>query len=348
MDLNFKFYNQHNIESLSSDVHHFIRTLDIYYQPEFLQCDAKHQNGHYEIAVTKYGEQIWVYPYLVIPIPNTNWFDLASPYGYAGPVSNSPELFKLSELEFLDRIKSRSNIITEFVRYHYQYNAHSKFEHEINNQLNREIFLLPTKNHEEVWTKHFSGTNRNIYRKMQSEQFEFTIDAFRQEDIHDFQEAYHKTMNHLNASNFYYFSNSYFEDIQRSLKENLLIARVKFKDVVYATALFFKSNKTLTYFLSARNLDFPKVAATNFLLSNAAFWAEKNNFNHLNFGGGMSMDPKDSLLKFKSQFTTEKRPFFIGKRIHQQNLYEELVALYKAQFGSNEFDKVKHILQFYR
>ena len=126
MDLKLQIYNQETSKLLPIEVLKFIRTLDIYYQPEFLACDAKMQNGTYEIAVYTSGSNIWVYPYIVLPIKETAYFDISSPYGYAGPVATSNEIQPEAEQLFVDYIRSKQNIATEFVRYHHIYNENKK------------------------------------------------------------------------------------------------------------------------------------------------------------------------------------------------------------------------------
>jgi hypothetical protein len=41
-------------------------------------------------------------------------------------------------------------------------------------------------------------------------------------------------------------------------------------------------------------------------------------------------------------------PFYIGKRIYQKNIYQQLTEKFIAENGSEKYNQVKHILQFYR
>jgi hypothetical protein len=348
MDSMFQVFKQLDNQGLPQEVLDYVHSLDIYYQPEFLACDAHMQGGHYEIAVYSEGDDLWVYPYIVLPIPNSDCFDLSSPYGYAGPVESSENIYDAAEKAFMAEIASRKNVVTEFVRYHYKYNETCFFEQNITNLLNRRIVVLQTKDREQVWMKSFSGTNRNLVRKLQKEGYMWSVSVFAEQDVKAFQQAYHANMVHSGATDFYFFSDSFFLDLIQALGDKLLFAKVEKDGIVYASALFFISGNLATYYLSARNLEFPKVPASNLLLSEMAFWCVDHKIESLNFGGGLSLDENDYLFKFKSNFSKEIHDFHIGKRIHQQGVYEDLQRQFIAKHGAVAFAKVRHILQFYR
>lgn len=348
MGLTLQVYNQSDIDRLPAHIQAYLSTLDIYYQPGFLACDARMQGGTYELAVCTNETEIWVYPYIVLPIPETGYFDISSPYGYAGPVATSEDILSEAEALFVAHIAERKEIITEFVRYHYLYNDTHFFTQNCTNILNRKVVVLPTNDPEWIWTNEFSGTNRNLVRKLEKEGYEWQITPFALEDVSAFREAYRANMVHSGATDFYFFEESFFQDLIEQLGEQLLFAKVEKGGVIFASALFFVSGKIVTYYLSARNLEHPKVPASNLLLSKMAFWAAENGMKYLNFGGGLSLDENDFLFKFKSNFSKHTRDFYIGKRIHQSHIYTELQQQYISRYGEEAFGKVRAILQFYR
>ncbi|AEA44168.1 GNAT family N-acetyltransferase [Fluviicola taffensis] len=348
MEAQLRIYTKHNVSLLKAELTTFLEGLDIYYQPEFLICDAKMQHGEYEIAVCSSEEKIWLYPYILLPIKETSYFDISSPYGYAGPVSNSSEIQKIAEELFLQYISSKQNIVTEFVRYHPIYNENNFFQKDIQNLLNRRVVLVPTCDQEEIWMNEFSGTNRNLVRKLEKEEFQFTVSPFSKTDISAFDEAYRANMIHSGATDFYFFSPDFYTEMIDQLGQKLLLAKVEKEGEIYSSALFFVSGGIVTYYLSARNLNYPKVPGSNLLLSKMVFWAQENGMKTLHFGGGLSLDEADYLFKFKSNFGKTIKDFTIGKRIHQPTLYKELQDKYIEKNGNEAYQKVKYILQFYR
>ena len=49
-----------------------------------------------------------------------------------------------------------------------------------------------------------------------------------------------------------------------------------------------------------------------------------------------------------SKKVTTAEDFYIGKRIHNKRIYNELKSNYISIYGKKKYDKVKNQLQFYR
>lgn len=323
--------------------------LDIYYYPCFLEWDAKIQGGAYEIFFYRKEEEVFIYPYIKLSFVDKkfeNYFDISSPYGYCGPFSTSKFIFVEAEVEFMHFIKDKC--ITEFVRYHYVYNDKRKFLRQIQNSKNRTIVTLDLSlDWDVIWTKEFSVKNRNLIRKLDKEGFDY-VSTKKSDDLHGFIEMYYSTMKNVEASNFYFFKKDLLNQLFEIFGENLILVKVESNKVVYAYALFFISGGIATYFLSARNLDFPKVPATNFLLGKSAEILKKNGVQIINFGGGMFNKVDDYLLKFKQNFSSETKEYFIGKRIFNQEIYNQIVNDWIEVYGKVDYENRKNILQFYR
>jgi hypothetical protein len=60
------------------------------------------------------------------------------------------------------------------------------------------------------------------------------------------------------------------------------------------------------------------------------------------------MNPDDRLFKFKTNFSKNTMPFYIGKRVHLKEIYENIKKEWIVKNGIEEFDKVRNVLQFYR
>lgn len=350
MPLTIRHYNQASRAEFEQTFADLLKQLDIYYQPSFLTCDAYMQGGSYAIFTVTSASSVWLYPYILLPITDTDWYDISSPYGYAGPYCNDAALFDPAEQAFLQFVQTQP-FVTEFVRYHYEYNQQvdQRFKHHITNLENRTIVLLDsTQGPKTIWEKAFSSTNRNLVRKLQKEGYQWHLRTFEEADIPAFMTLYNATMNNAQAADFYYFDNAFYQLLMSELGELIKISTIEKEGIIFSTALFFLSGKIITYYLSARNLAYPKITASNFLLSQTALWAAENGFECFNFGGGLSNDPEDRLYKFKRNFSPTTRSFYIGKRIHRPQNYQLLIDRYIEQKGAECYAKVKPILQFYR
>lgn len=324
--------------------------LDVYYSPDYLREEAALQNGEYEIFTHKNHGGLFVYPYLTLPVGLPSFeahVDLCSPYGYPGPFATGDDIFAEGENALLSYLAGRK-AVTEFVRYHWSYNNGRLFTRNIDNVHNRTVVVLDLRQEwETIWKEQFSSTNRNLIRKLGKSGYVFEAggDAAAQAEFVD---MYYRTMDNVEARDFYYFDKEYFLRLFQVLGDKIRLFRVTRDSVTYATSLFFVSGGIVTYYLSARNFDFPEVPATNFLLGNTVKWAVENKLEFFNFGGGNKHTPDDPLFKFKRVFAKETRPFYIGKRIHDRAAYDKITAAWIGQHGRDAYETVKHTLQFYR
>lgn len=323
--------------------------LDIYYYPEFLEIDANIQKGEYEIFVAQNSTDVFIYPYIKLRFANpdlNNYFDISSPYGYCGPYCSNPNFFVEAEILFNEFMSK--NCVTEFVRYHFLYNENLKFSQGITNFQNRTIVTLDIdQSWEYIWTKEYSGTNRNVIRKLEKEGYNYVVTR-EEDDLNEFIEMYYLTMSNVGAGSFYFFDKKMISELFGNLGEKIILTKVEKDGVSYCYSLFLISGNIATYYLSARNLEHSKVPATNFLLSKTVEWLQDKNINTINLGGGLTNDLNDPLFKFKSNFSKSTVDFYIGKRIYNQEIYKKIISNWVSLYGQEDYDWRKHVLQFYR
>lgn len=349
MEVDYQIYNKSTYADYIKLLSELKLELDIYYYPSFLDIDAKIQKGEYEIFFFRKGNDVFIYPYIKLPFKEEKfkrYFDISSPYGYCGPFCTSELIFQEGEDAFITYIKN--NCVSEFVRYHYIYNDELKFTKQIQNLRNRLIVTLSlNQSWEEIWSKEYSSTNRNLIRKLEKEGYLYSVTR-KKEDLDEFVEMYYLTMKNVNADSFYFFDNELLYELFEKLGEKIILSKVTKNEITYCYSLFFVTKNIATYYLSARNLEHSKTPATNFLLSKTIEFLMKQNISLLNFGGGITDDLNDMLLKFKSNFSKSKSNFCIGKRVFNQKKYQQISDEWITIQGKDNFEERKHILQFYR
>ena len=340
-------YGVHNFKAYKKIFSCWLEQLDIYYDYDYLVCESKLNNSELEIFTILKGDDVFIYPYFKLKFKQNSYFDIISPYGYAGPFCTNIEFLRVSENLFLNYIRD-SGCITEFIRYHYKTEKNLFFSSHVDNIFNRQIVLIDLKKgFDKIWAEDFTTTNRNVIRKVEKEGYLLHI-SNTEEDIEEFIDMYDLTMKNVAAENYYFFEKQYFFNLFRRINNKIVLAKVVKDNITYSSALFLKSGDILTYYLSARNLNFTNVPSSNFLLSEIVKYGINNNLSILNLGGGRSVHDQDALLKFKCNFNKNTTPFYIGKRIHSQEQYEMLISKYIQENDLVEFNKRKHILQFYR
>lgn len=252
-------------------------------------------------------------------------YDLETPYGYGGPLTNSNDEHFLKRAFFEYKKHCRDKLIVcEFIRFH-------PFNEMVKNKClfdmfiqERQIVLVDLLKSTEERQKAYSKTTRNIVKKAKK----FLTVEVDNTPLPDFLKMYYQTMQKNIASDFFYFDDAYFKKLQEIDGAFLLATK---KNNEYASIGFFLCGKELAhYHLSANNQELSKENG-NYLLLDAAFeHAKANGCKYMLLGGGRTSSPDDSLFKFKSKFSPSLLPFYIAgldfwpeKRIQLNQFWEK-------------------------
>lgn len=255
------------------------------------------------------------------------YFDITTPYGYGGFLIegniNEVNLEKLNE-EYTNYCYTK-NIVSEFVRYHpILDNAKTNNSIFEVTQLGKTITMeLDSKN--QIWND-LSGKNRNVIRKAIKSGVEIYWGR-NPELIDSFIPLYNETMSKDHATDYYYFKEEFYESILKDLKHNNLIFYAVYNQKIISMSMILFSNGNMHYHLSASDRKYQNLAATNLLLYEAACWGCENGYKKFHLGGGLG-SKEDSLFKFKKAFNKNSDTYFsIGKKIFNQDKYDELVRM---------------------
>jgi len=272
-------------------------------------------------------------------------FDITTPYGYGGLIiegtPNHSNLEKLNE-EYSNYCRSK-NIISEFVRFHPILK---------NSNVNSEIYevtdlgktiTIDLISKEQIWND-LSSKNRNVIRKAIKSGVEIYWGR-NPELIDEFIPLYNATMNKDEAANYYYFNKEFYKSVLQDLKYNSLIFYAVYDDKIISMSMIMFGNCKMHYHLSASDREHQSLAATNLLLYEAACWGCENGYKSFHLGGGLG-SKEDSLYKFKKVFNKNSDTYFyIGRKIFNQEQYDELVNIRKY---NESFDKNTSFFPIYR
>lgn len=265
------------------------------------------------------------------------FYDLETPYGYGGIYSNTDdkEFLNIALALYEDKCKEE-NVIAEFSRFHVFNNTPfllgNFFDMNIYDRDVIYVDLAPSK--KEQWCT-YSSNVRNILRKCEKELTFSTSD-----DLSGFIELYHKTMDKNNADSFYYFDDTYFENLFDL--DNVELYDVKYGDILVSSSLVMFSDNFGHYHLSANNYEYAKYNANYFMLDSIFDFAKKRGKRYFILGGGRTNLCNDSLLKFKQKFSPLSKPFHITGKIYNNDVYKKYVALWESQ---TTYD-VKYFLKY--
>ena len=251
--------------------------------------------------------------------------DLTSPYGYPGPVLDSP-----SDVEFATRalqytvpfLRDRG-VIALFGRLHPLLDAPLEalaavgkvVEH--GSTVSIDLTLEPDR----VW-KDMRNSHRYEIRRAERDGFVATLDrSWRR--FEDFVRLYTATMQRRGASDYYFFSDSYFARLRQALGEKLSLWVVERDGLLACASLFTEVNGIVQYHLSASDPAFAKNEPSKLLINAVRLWAHGRGDTDLHLGGGVGA-ARDSLFFFKSGFSARHHLFRSWRVVIDERLYTEL------------------------
>lgn len=329
---------------------------DVYFLKEYYNLYASIENAKYSLFEFSVLKRKAEYPFFIKKITGyaevlkQDYYDIQTSYGYGGVISNNynqtfiEQFYKKFNSFCLD-----NNIIAEFVRFHPLIKNNKFSENYMDVILDRETVALDLqKSFDDIWLNEYSSKNRNMIRK--AEKLGYSIEIIStptKSEIERFIDIYEYSMKMANADEFYFFDREFFFNTFKYLKDIAFLFNVKsFGSEVVCSAIFFHYKNYFNYHLSGRT-EKADNSVNNFLLNEAVKFAQKKGAKVFHFGGGRSKSSDDSLLKFKSNFSKTKLPFYIGKKIHNKEVYDEVIRQWEFK-NPDKLDKYKNYLLKYR
>lgn len=308
--------------------------LDIYYTKEYCRLYETDLSKAY-LFVYKEENNIVIYPMMKTLITGykevQNYYDIETPYGYGGPLANTVDKIFIGEFEqsFIS-FCANNRIIAEFTRFHPVLENENIFKNNIDVNFNRNTIVVELdKGIDRIWNEDISSKNRNMIRKAVKNGLEIEITK----EYKSFMEIYDETMKKVHASSFYFFNEEYYKDIVNM--ENRSVFNVKIKEKIIASAIFMKYNKHFHYHLAGSKKEYLNFAPNNFLLWEAIKYAYNAGCSDFHLGGGTDGSLDNSLYKFKKSFSNNERKFYIGKRVHNRGIYNNLMEVWKRKNNKN-------------
>jgi len=333
-----------------------INQQDIYYSAMHYQIYEMNGDGKSKYFVFEQQGNIALYPFLINSVNalgfdmDKEYYDIQGAYGYNGVITNCYEPSFVDDFhQAFDKYCVENDIIAEFTRFHPLLENYKFSEKKLNVIFDRETVVLNlTQSYNEIWANEYSSKNRNMIRKAQK--IGYSTDVLTKPSkakIDQFIAIYHASMKKVGAGNYYFFNNEFFYNMFLYLKEHAFLFNIHDKGgQILCSSIFFHYGDYFHYHLSGRAVDADN-SVNNFLLDEAIKLAQGLGAKFFHFGGGRSTAANDSLLKFKGSFSKTRLPFYIGKKIHNQDIYDKIVKLWELKFPERK-EKFKNLLLKYR
>lgn len=307
----------------------FLDSVDYY--------DFYHTYDYHEISVKPNEECILItyvendivigLPFIKRQIPDSEFKDLTSVYGYAGPVSkNLNELFDSSNFAIaFNACLEDQNIVSVFSRLnpfidfqHHILKDTGKIEH-VGQIVNIDL-TLPIDIQRQNYQRRIKGQINKARRLCTVRK------ATTKEDILEFIKIYYENMDRVQARSSYYFEQDYFFKFldSNSLKLDILLATLNETDEIIAGVMFVKTNNIVQYHLSGSKEEYLDIAPVKLLIDEMRIDAsQEGGYDYFNLGGGYGSQ-NDSLLRFKLSFSKQLHDFCVWKHVINQEQYDYL------------------------
>ena len=321
--------------------------IDVYYLSKYVEFYKKKDNEYNAFFLEK-GRDFFFIPYIKKLIHHKEeLYDIETPYGYGGPIVNSSDkLFIKMAWEKFFLAAKKDNIIAGLFRFNPFYEI-SKFEglKNLNLVKEREIVILDLNKSEEEIFNNFSKDNKNKIKKAYKSNLIFEV-CNSIEQLNDFSKIYISRMKQKSALEMYLFSKKYFKKVLDSKNEFVKIYILKKQNEVIGGAIILKNKIYAHYHISSCKKEYFNLGPNNFLRHNVIKDLKKNKLRIINFGGGLTSDPEDTLFNFKKKFSKDTKWFFIGKCVFDFNKYKNIVKEWSLKNPDKELKYSNYILKY--
>jgi lipid II:glycine glycyltransferase (peptidoglycan interpeptide bridge formation enzyme) len=181
-----------------------------------------------------------------------------------------------------------------------------------------------TLSDEENWAQLRANHKRQIVRARRRG-ISVTIDDW--DRIDEFLEMYYQTMRRVNASQYYFFPESYFTSLREAIGEgvHLVLVDSTGEDRAIGGGIFLEECRIVQYHLGATRTEFLQHQPTKLMFDELRTWAKRRGNLALHLGGGIQgEDGSNPLLHFKRGFSQDLRPFYTWRVVVDPSNYAQM------------------------
>lgn len=325
---------------------------DIYYTPEYYSLFENYGDGKAQCFVFEQDGETALYPFLLNCVNDLGYdlpykfYDIQGAYGYNGVVSSSNSLsFIDSFYRSFARYCHENRIIAEFTRFNPYLGNHSFSSRAMEVMVNRRTVCLEIDQpYEKIWSESYDTKNRNMIRKAHKAQLE-TIVQNSDEAVHRFYQIYLDRMMAIGADPYYYFNLEMFLEMRKNRAFEFLFVRDTAGKYLASIVLMIYGRYAHPH-LGGRATGIATEAVSNFLFDEAVKIAVQRGAEIFHFGGGNSIDEHDSLFRFKAHFSRHHLDFYIGTKVHDMKVYDEVIEQWEAKYHPQQNTRATKLLRY--
>ncbi len=269
-------------------------------------------------------------------------FDVTSVYGYPGIVTNvgssmtKADVFRSGFQRLLLRVLRAQKVVAFFTRQNPLFQNSWLFQGigEVRT-IGRTVAIdlaQPGREQEKNMTK---GHRYDIRKAKESGIIAYEDKEFKH--IEMFISMYNETMKRNNARDYYYFPESYYHRLKKSLGQRLKLFVAEKDGMLISASLFLTMDNIIQYHLSGTPNMCLNLSGTKVILDEIRKWGTSKGYRWLHLGGGLG-STEDSLFRFKAGFSKTRFSFEVVNMIIDPLVYRKLVDQRSRWADSHDYE----------
>ncbi len=262
-------------------------------------------------------------------------FDIASPYGYGGPICrDEDEAGALSLLADFNAALCEwcqtEGIASEFTSLHPLIGNHELLFRSGIVTLKKEkevVYVDLDSSTDELWQQLNRGNKSSIHKARKSG-IRIAKVPTTTGNLEIFNDLYFATMERQGAAQRWFFPQSYFSNCVQMLgtgRSSLFFAYLE-HEVAAAYFLIHEFDTAYYHFGGSDSRHFT-LRPNNCLMYEVELWSKGAGYHYYHLGGGVSAAADDSLLRYKLGFSERTASLYSYHRVHNEGNYRRLCAL---------------------
>lgn len=292
---------------------------DIYYTTQYFLSALKLDPGEAYLFYFRCEDGEVAYPFIKRKVNKEmpQYYDIATPFGYGGPVlnirSDSASLVANFRKEFTDFCENEQ-IVAEFIRFHPSRGNAEFFKNYMQLLPLYETYSIDLKKWQNPVVQSKPTSPEVEVRKLGTvrHMFEFLVlyysNARRREE----------------ADSYYFFTNDYFEALVSTLGPNLHLFGAYREEKLVSACYVLAMGKTVHFHLEGNLPEGKKHKADHELLAKVAEWGLDNYYEEFHLGGSLYSEFGDAKRAIANM---QPSTFYIGRHIHIQKIYDQFISL---------------------
>jgi lipid II:glycine glycyltransferase (peptidoglycan interpeptide bridge formation enzyme) len=325
---------------------------DVYYTPEYYSLYENYGDGKAECFVFEKDGEIALYPFLINSINklgyelDKEYYDIQGAYGYNGVVSSSYNSdFIESFYNAFQKYCNENNIIVEFSRFHPLLENQLFSSSHLNVIFDRPtVYINVNKPEKELWSDLQKTTRKQINRCYKRYQVKVELFEKNEFDLNTFTNVYWESMKRVESNKYLFFNEKYFKQLLNQPNTIQYIASID--DIPISTIIAIKGKRILHGHLGGTIKEYLNISPFSMLYWEMIKTAKKESLDFVHVGGGNTTKKDDKLLSFKKHFSNLQEDFFIGKKIYNQIIYDEIINQWKIKHTKSYKNNSKKILGY--